>query len=102
MLITILFSPPVYLHTPEASELSCCGVVGAAHALPQLVRVAYIVVNVICDIYKTWIANRQTGRTEMKRSLAQMASSFKMKLNPTVWIQQYFVKSTLLRCQSCQ
>lgn len=68
---TISFSPAVYLHTPEASELLCCGVVGAAHALPKLVRVGYIVVNVICDIHKTWIADRQiTGRTEGNHSLA--------------------------------
>lgn len=71
MLIIMSFSP-AYLHTPEASELCSCGVVGAAHALPQLVRVGYIVVNVIRDIHKTWTANRQTGRTEMSRSVAEI------------------------------
>lgn len=60
LILIISFSPPVYLHTPEASELSCCGVVGAAHALPQLVRVGYVVVNVICDVHKIW-TDKQTG-----------------------------------------
>ena len=65
------FSPPGYLHTPEVSELFCCGEVGAAHALPQLVRVGYIVVHVIFDIHKTWTdTTDRTGGTEMKQSHA--------------------------------
>jgi len=69
----ILISLPVYLHTPEASELVCCGIVGAAHALPQLVWVGYVVVDVIRDIHETWRANRKiTGSIEMKPSLAEI------------------------------
>ena len=43
----------VYLHAPEASELLSCGEVGAAHRLPQLVRVRHVVVDVIHNRHQT-------------------------------------------------
>lgn len=51
--------PAVYLHAPEASELLCCGEVRAAHALPQPVRVAHVVVDAIRDVHETWRADGQ-------------------------------------------
>lgn len=51
--------PVSYLHAPEASELLRCGEVRAAHALPQLVRVAHVVVDVIRDVHETWRADGQ-------------------------------------------
>lgn len=56
----VLLHKSYYLYTPQASELLCCGVVRAAHALPQLVRVGYIIVHIICDIHETWITNKHT------------------------------------------
>lgn len=49
----MLFSFSLYLNVPQLSELLCCGVVWAAHALPQLGWVGHIVVQVICYIHKS-------------------------------------------------
>ena len=71
----MFFFSPVYLNPPEPSELFCCGIVGAAHALPQLVRVGHVVVHVICDIHKTWIhTTHRTRSTEENRSPTEITS----------------------------